>query len=289
MTDYKQLNENTWNTFGKGLLEKKGSNKQKEFLRICKSGKNAFLQYMGDHLFSIDNSVFGEELITFEYKFTEREFLCPPKDTQEIIWNTFKSLSDDIMASCGFWGYIITNMIKNNHIKPEYLAANLNGINETGISVIDQALESKNNKTAGDKKIDVCVRRILRSMCNPMPRGKRVVFDDFYLGKAYWRWNWSEKMSTVVGLEFEEMLRIFDADYYGEFSAKMHSGKSYISSENVLGGLLLYLQQTDKNKLSTRNLREIIDKIAYLSAWKAIEIQDPELNQTAIQEIAKTL
>ena len=286
MTEYKQLDGQAWLEFGKNLLKEKGSEEQKEFLEICKTGKDGFLDYIDEQLSSYKDGVIADAPIYFERKFTETEFLCPPKDTQEIIWDMFKDMPDEIMYSCGFWGYTIIGMIKNDSIKPEYLASELNGVNKTGIYMIDEALKST---VSEDKKIDDRVRRILRSMCNPEPRGKRIVFNDFSLGKAYWRWHWATRMAQHIGLNSSQILEIFDEKYYAAFSEKMHSGQSYISSENVLGGLLLYLQSQPRKEIHSKQLKKIIDKISYLSAWKAIEMQDPARNQEEIKEISKIL
>ena len=278
MAEYYSLDEERWAGFGRNILKEKGSEKQKELLQVCRAGKYDFIKYMRGHsLHTEDNN------IPIEYKFSEREFLYPPQDTQRIIWDKCQDISAETMASCNFWGYIIINMIKDDFIEPQYLAAELNGETKTGIYTIDNALMS------GEESMDKCVRRILRSMCNPIPRGKRIVFNDFYLGKAYWRWHWANKMSKIINLKFEKILEIFDESYYAEFSAKMHSGKSYISSKNIFGGLLLYLQSNQQGKITSDQLKKLIDKISYLSAWKAIEAQEPDVNQKEIQEIAKTL
>ena len=288
MTEHKQLDEKSWGDFGKSLLLKKGAKpeQQEGFLRSCRLGKGDFLSYIDDRPLSSKDSIVGRKHTRLKHRFTESEFLCPPKDTQKIIWDTFKGMPDEIMCSCGFWGYTVINLIKDDCIKAEYLASDSNGISNTGSSAIDKALQSGNEKT-----VDKCVRRILRSMCNPGPRGKRVVFNDFPLGKAYWRWRWAQKMSQHADLDlaFEQVLAILDANYYAELSAKMHTGKSYIGLPNILGGLLLYLKQARENGEKITKLKIIIDKIAYLSAWKAIEAQDPHENQIEIQKISKSL
>ena len=270
--------------FGKSLLEEKGSEKEKNFLWICKSKKTDFLDYMDEHLLSREDSITGKDHIFFEHRFTEREFLHPPRDTQQIIWNTFREVPDEITSYCGFWGYTIRTMIEGGYIKQEYLAAKLNGVTETGIYAIDEAL-----KSSDETMIDECARRILRSMCNPAPRGKRILFKDCHLSKVYWRWHWSQKMSEFIDLEFEQILEILDENYYAEFSEKMHTGKSYIGSRNVLGGLLLHLNKAKREKITNTQLRKLIDKIAYVSAWKAIEAQEPNLNQKEIQKISVSL
>lgn len=285
MTEYRKFDEQAWHKFGKSLLAPltpKGSEKQREFLRACRAGKDDFLRYVSA-ICPIDNNVIGEQDVNFKYKFSRGEFRHVPRETQEFVWKAFKGIPVDDVSSCGFWGHVVITLIDNDMIEPEFLASESNGDAGSGGYVIDDALQSN------DEKIDKCVRRILRSLCNPAPRGKRVVFDDFYLGKAYWRWCWSERMSSTINLQQDEILKILSESYYADFSAKMHSGKSYISAKNILGGLLLYLKDAAKKNLSGKKLRKIIDRISRLSVWKAIEMQSPELNKREIHAISKVL
>lgn len=283
MTEYKKIGEKTWQDFGKAILAEKGSETQREFLRACRAGKDGFLQYVSD-IYSVDGNVIGERDVDFKYKFSEGEFRHIPMGTQQVIWNAFKDVPAEDVSSCGFWGHTVITMIDNGLIEPEYLASRLNGDTDTGSYVIDQALQSNDEKLTDD-----CARRILRSLCNPAPRGKRIVFNDFYLGKAYWRWHWSERMSGVIDVQRDDILEILDENYYAAFSEKMHTGRSYISAEGVFGGLLLYLDGVDKKKTSGKMLKKIIDRISHLSAWKAIEMQSPKLNKKEIQTISKVL
>ncbi|CAC9573916.1 hypothetical protein [uncultured Gammaproteobacteria bacterium] len=280
MVEYKKIDESAWNNFGKNLLNNKGSDEQIEFLQACRNGKDDFLNYLNEKLLNNKEVIIKGETVFFDHKFTEAEFRFPPIDTQEIIWNVFGKITRENMGSCGFWGYIVVQMIKYDCIKSDYLASNLNGVNETGVYILDNAINSNDNK-----KIDDCTRRILRSMGNSAPRGKRIVFNDFYLGKAYWRWNWANKMSKEISLNFEEILAIFDETSYGVFSERMHSKDSYISQINTLGGLLLFLKE---NNLKGK-LKNVIKTISYLSAWKAIEVQSPELNKEEIVLISNNL
>lgn len=283
MTEYKEIDEQAWLNFGKDILTEKGSEKRREFLRACQAGKDAFLQNISA-VYAGDGNVIGERDVGFEYKFSRGEFRHIPRDTQRIIWDKFKGIPVDKVSSCGFWGHVVITMIDNDMIEPEFLASGSNGDANSGGYVIDKALQSNDEKT-----IDECARRILRSLCNPAPRGKRIVFNDFYLGKAFWRWCWSERMSTIIKLNQDDILKILNESYYAEFSGKMHSGKSYISAENILGGLLLYLKGVNKKKISGKILGKIIDHISRLSVWKAIEIQSPALNKKEIQAISKVL
>ncbi|MDD9875080.1 MAG: hypothetical protein OXU22_06035 [Gammaproteobacteria bacterium] len=283
MAEYKKIDEKVWQDFGKSILAEKGSEKQREFLDACRAGKDDFLRYVRD-IYAVDNNVIGEQDVGFKHRFSKGEFRHVPKDTQQVIWNAFKDIPVDDVSSCGFWGHVVITMIDDGLIEPEFLASGLNGDTDTGSYVIDKALQSNDKK-----QIDGCARRILRSLCNPAPRGKRIVFDDFYLGRSFWRWCWSERMSTIIKLQRDEILKILDENYYAPFSAKMHTGRSYISAENILGGLLLYLKGVNKKKVGGKRLGKIIDSISRLSAWKAIEIQSPSLNKKEIQTISKIL
>ena len=311
MTDYKRFDESVWANFGKGLLDKRDSeriDKQKNFLQVCRQGKTEFLDYLKDNLYSEDGAVIGSIPVPFEHCFSEREFiLATTHDTQKIIWDTFREIDEETKFLCGFWAYIIVGMIKQGKICPSFLAANPNGSasDQQGLSLIDNVLqlsedndkEETTKKKKKNKKIDDCVRRVLRSMCNPAPRGKRIVFYDFHLGKSYWRWHWAKKMSSNemrswLGLSFEQVMDALHAKNYQELSAKMHSGKSYISAPHILGGLLLFLthiKEKGSKGLDAKNLRRVIDRLAYLSSWKAIELQPPTTNQKEIQEIVNEL
>ncbi len=286
MTEYRRIDESIYLQFGKKLSqegkEKQILDSQIEFLQACRNGKDDFLNYLKQNLLNNKEAIIKGKSVFFDHKFTEAEFLFPPIDTQEIIWDVFGKIEREYMGYCGFWGYVVIQMIKHNCITPDYLASNLNGVHETGFYMLDNAINSNDGK-----KIDDCSRRILRSMGNPAPRGKRIVFNDFYLGKAYWRWNWANKMSNEISLSFEEVLETLDEKGYAEFSARMHSGQSYISQINTLGGLLLFLNKNPETLV--KNIKKIINTLGYLSIWKAIELQSPEINKQEIKIIADGL
>jgi hypothetical protein len=286
---YQRINEISWKKFGDELIQsgkdKQVLDKHIEFLQSCRNGNDAFLKYLQDNLLSDINNIIEGKNVVFEHKFTEAEFRFPPLDTQELIWDTFSKIDKKYLCYCGFWGNIIFNMIKNNSIESHYLASNLNGVNETGIYMIDNAINSNDGEI-----IDKCIRRILRSMCSPSPRGSRIVFYDFYIGKAYWRWNWAYQVSDNIKKDItpEHILNTLDEKGYTVFAEKMSSGKSYISQINLFSGLLLFLKKNISN-ITVKEIGKIIDKLSYLSSWKAIELQTPESNQKEVEIISNSL
>lgn len=306
MANYKRFNELVWAGFGKRLLDKNDPDmleKQTEFLQVCRAGKAEFLNYLNEHLYSQDDVVVGDTPVLFEHRFSEREFfLATTIDTQKKIWDAFKEIEEETKFLCGFWAHIIVEMLKNEKIEPSFLAASPNGgaSNSRGLSLIDEVLQlsaEQNMSAKSRKKVDECVRRVLRSMCNSAPRGKRIVFYDFHLGKSYWRWHWATKMSSDemlsrLGLSFEQVRNALNEKNYQALSEKFHSGRSYFSAPYILGGLLLFLAQRKEEghgDLVGKKLKRVIDQLAYLSSWKAIELQPPATNQQEIQNIVNNL
>ncbi len=305
MIEYQKFDEAKWLAFGKRLLPTVAklnlSSEQVEFLEACRDGQAAFLDYLDTHFLYEKGAVVGQKVVPFRYKFSENEFfLISTKDTQKIIWDGFKAVDEETKFSCGFWGYIIVEMLKNGAIeKPSDLASTKN---MTGHAHIDDALAGT------PKNVDDCVRRILRSMCNSKARGHRIIFYDFPLGRTYWRWHWAHKMagyempvdelsahglsihdkSADINLDFAQVLAALDMSNYRVFAEKMHTGRSFISAPNILGGLLLFLAHSDKSN-KVNNIGIIIDRLAYLSSWKAIELQSPADNQLEIEAIADNL
>lgn len=285
MNNYKRFHEETWLEFGKTLLKVKNSDEQVYFLESCKSGKDRFLGYMENYLLTTSNyldGIIGEIICPLDFnrsELREQEFINPEQfpENEQVIWDAFKDTGDAVSCN-GFWGYVTLNMIKKNYIQPAYLERS-----GDGVKAIDHALQDKINDD-----IDTAVRSILRSMCNQAARGKRVIFNECYLSKSYWRWQWADKMSSHIQLSSEEIREILNATYYAIFAEKMHSGKNNIDSENVLGGLLLYLKN-NQDKVNSTLLGKIIDQISNLNSYKDMEKQNSAVNHKAIQQIADKL
>ena len=263
------LDSKLWNDFGDRLLQKNDVTRQKKFLAACTS-RDIFLKYLRSEL-QTDNFGF-DSLIRFDYQFTESEFFSPPEDTQKTIWERFNkfNLSPICMSDECYWGRVMLDLIERGKIEPEWLAANSSNTSE-GAQLIDHALKSHK-----EKEIDTCVRRILRSLCNPRPRGRRVIYSDFPISRSWWRYYWAHWMSDHLELELERILEILESSIYHMLAERMHSGRSFISFPNIIGGLLLFLDKAQE-PINTDALRQITNKIAYLIIWKALEMQNPSL------------
>lgn len=292
MSGRKRYPRQEWYDFGKQLLERRGSNEQREFLEACLSS-DTFLAYMDEHL-PLDNIEGDSALGSFDYQFQELEFIDPPLEpTQKYIWEVFRPTDSDgneeIYADGCFWGIAVREMVQCGLVEAPSLAVNIGETHENaGITNIEDALNVEDESVA--KAVDDCVRRILRSMCNAAPRGARAVFYDFPLGRSWWRWHWAERMAGLLALDRDYILeRILTGANYGIIAEKMHSGRSYLSPDNVFGGLILFLRDRHGAPLPGRRLRKVIDELAAQSAWQAIELRPPADNQNEISKLHRAL
>ena len=199
MTGQKRYVRQEWYDFGKILTERPGQDEQREFLESCLS-RDTFLEYMNNRL-PTDNLDGGSALGDFDHQFTELEFIDPPLETtQKHIWEAFSpagvSGNEELYADCCFWGVVIREMVDRGLVEAPWLAAGASDTHDdAGRDNIENALCAEGDDAA--KAMDACVRRILRSMCNPSPRGARIVFNDFPLGRSWWRWRWAERMASL--------------------------------------------------------------------------------------------
>ncbi len=272
------IDKQKWRDFGKALIKSPGSEEQKNFLELSQDNKSEeFIRHLEEKL----GCKVGEDC-KLKHTFSESEFRYPTEETSQLIWDTYASDHPTYTAKCGFWAYQIFAMIKAGYIQPSYLASNINASNETGIYTIEAAIKSEKSE-----KIDTVVRRILRSMCNEAPRDQRIIYKDFYIGCAYWLYQWSKDLEEhLPDMNDRQIRAILSAKYFGIFTEKMWSGKSYIGQIRILAGFVLFLQEKQNRQLSVKN---IIDQLAYLSVWKSIELQEPKLNKIEFDKIHQAL
>lgn len=292
MTGRRRYRRQDWYDFGKILTERPGQDEQREFLEACLS-RDAFLEYMNSHI-PTDNLDGGSALGNFDHKFTELEFIDPPLETtQKYIWEAFGSAgvggNEELYADCCFWGVVIREMVERGLVEASWLAVGAGDTHDdAGRDNIENALSEEGEGVA--KAMDDCVRRILRSMCNPRPRGARIVFNDFPLGKSWWRWRWAERMANHLDIARKDILeQALDSGNYAIVAAKMHSGRSYLSADNVFGGLILFLRGPQGAQLSGKRLGKLIDELGTQSLWQAIELRVPTDNRDELARLHRDL
>ena len=285
MSKWRRYSTKSWHDFGEKLLKVKGRQDQKTFLYACRS-KDDYLQYIDENI-PLESIERGDIFANFQHRFAPREFADPPPDIQKVIWESIPidmiGTEEPFTDPC-FWGLVVRDMVESEQIDPSCLAASRSDQgDDAGSDNIDNALD----KDASERTIDGCVRRILRSMCHESPRGKRVVFDDFPLGKSWWRHRWASRMARLLPIDREAILdHLLTVRNYDVIAAKMHSSRSYISPDSVFGGLLSFLHGA---QVSRADLMRIIDELAFQSAWQAIELRSAEENKGEIAKIHRSL
>ena len=159
--EYKELDDTKYSELRSELIDKKGSDKQLEFLEVVKDNK-AFIEYIEDY----DSTEDGKELKLCE-KLTEFEFKEPTKEVENELYDKW-DITPAQACRTTFWGKVTLEHIKNERINAYYLAAN-GGTLPGGLERIDEALKS------GDtKKIDSIVRTVIRRMSG-LPEARGIV------------------------------------------------------------------------------------------------------------------
>ena len=181
---HKQLSDSEYTKLRKDLLKDKGSDYQKEFLEKLKDS-GTFCKWFR----SIVSVVPGEDIPLYGERLTENEYKDAPQDTEEQLYENWKSLTSAVACRPPFWGEVTLSHIENGLIESSYLAAN-GGSLPGGRERIDRVLTEDR-----DQDIDSCVRTALRRFSGlPEARGNRSVFVNCSFGRAWWRMRLCEEV-----------------------------------------------------------------------------------------------
>lgn len=238
--------DNDYTNLRKKLLRTKGSNTQIEFLKKVRDSKS-FIKHMKD----IDLKELGEIPILSE-KLTENEFNEPPIQTECTIYSEFKSLSPAQACRSSFWAHVTLEHLRSSIIESSYLAAN-RGSQTSGLERIDSALGIDDEKKI--KRIDDCVRTILRRLSGLPERGKRSVYTDCPFARAWWREymvNQATKNDDKLAKSLRNVIRS-SPTYWEEFINRVVIRSPLFGSENVrsafLRSLANYIHQNPNSSL----------------------------------------
>ena len=188
MTAFKELSDSDYTRLRKKLLKEKGSEHQREFLRVVRHTDD-FLK-----LFSAVPTVGSSEAELLPHPLTESEFKDPPPDAEHMLYSAWSGVSPAVACRSTFWAHVTLEHIGNGRIESVYLAAN-GGNLPGGAERIDFALEDKTTKAP--QAVDACVRTVLRRLGGlPEVRGNRSVYVDCPFARAWWRERMVEQASN---------------------------------------------------------------------------------------------
>lgn len=174
-----ELSDTDYSKFRKELLRVRGSDRQKQFLKIVRDTA-VFL----NHVSSIPTDGTIDPVLAPE-RMTESEYKDPPASTEQILYTSWSVLPPAVACRSTFWAKLTIEHIRAGRIQSVYLAAN-GGNLPGGAERIDFVLADATEQ--GPKRIDDCVRTVLRRLGGlPEVRGNRSVYVDCPFARSWWR------------------------------------------------------------------------------------------------------
>jgi len=246
--------------------------------------KNDFLNYIlgyfeeNEFLDLIDFSGFKEKL-------SENEFQqLHPKYHYEALWQTLESQNFTSIQATNpiYWLSISYQAIKNDTIKPHYLAFENN--NKNGKENIIEALRLSQN--GNNKKLFDISRAILRHTFGAIQeRGKKGIYQDIPFAITWWRIYLAKEISSRTKLDKVKIYEYFDKNptNYNELIMRMSSKLTIIADKNIRDGFFQYF--IDNNITDTKKFKQIIKTIGIESSWRAMGALNPDENQKIIESL----
>lgn len=274
---YKRLDDEKYTGLRKALLKQKGSDLQREFLKVARSDDEFF------HFVRSQVDTKGEkETPLLDETLTEHQYKEPTKDTEERMYKIWKDVPPETACRVTFWGEVTLRHIENNRIQSSYLAAN-GGALSGGFERIDKALSNGGD----EKEIDSCVRTMLRRMSGlPEARGNISVYVNCPFGCAWWRERLTDEVCDIIDKSSSRskssrdgilnLLRL-EQEYWETLVRLVISRNSVLGDRNVRDVLIWSLAETlevDKKNsvLKSQNLKSLCRLLGVRCAWQELGI-----------------
>ena len=265
--------------FAKGTDKGIDIAKAHEFLKAFKD-IDSFLDYFK---FEDLNSKFE---IEFDKPISENEFANLSFDKAQVAFESLSKQNFNEFEATNErnWLYLNINLVKQNIIKPSFFGFASNR-SSTGAENIKKALDCKDQEIIKD-----ILRIIARNMYGATLglRGKKGIYQDISLAKAWWRFYLAKEISQNTNLNLEQIYKYFVAQKsnYNELIMRMSGGLTIIANPNTRDALILFLLEQNE-KITGDKLKQMIKKIGIESAWRLIGGLNLKENLQIIKEFAK--
>ena len=237
MTSFKELSDSDYTRLRKKLLNERGSDRQREFLRVVRHTEE-FVKW-----FSTVPAVGTCDAATLPDPLTESEFKDPPPDAENMLYTAWSAVTPAVACRSTFWAHVTLEHVRKGRIESVYLAAN-GGNLPGGAERIDFALQDKTTKAPDG--IDACVRTVLRRLGGlPEVRGNRSVYVDCPFARAWWRERMVEQAADgdqEIAAYVRSVIRIHQT-YWEKLVDRIVFRNSTFGSTNIRNAFMRALAQ----------------------------------------------
>ena len=272
---YQELDPGQYYQLQRKLIERKGDDRQREFLKALKDN-DLFVAWIESQVPTNE----GRKLPTFDGPLTESCFKEPTADREARMHDLWRDAPLRTACRPSFWASVTLEHIREGKItEATWLAANGRDT-ETGEERIDCALSKAGD--AGNKLVDDCVRTVFRRMSGlPAARGNRSVFVDSTFGRGWWR---ERIVATILRrdddvAERESLLDVVRVNqtYWEELVTMIVSRGSVFGTDDIQAALIHTLAQRFQGNLKTplkdyKALRPVRQGFSNLAASREISV-----------------
>jgi len=270
----------------------KDKDKCKELLEAALD-KETFIKfiesYINDDKFyeNINFSTFNERLSEGEFRQLNHKHHLP------ILWDTLNSqnFTEYDALNPEMWLSITMQAIKNDIIKPSYLAYDSKDDKGEGYQEIKEAIESLTDESmVKGKNIPFWLhtsRAILRRMFGAIQeRGQKGIFQDVPFAIAWRKIYLAKNISKNTGLNEDDIIKylVSNPTNYNDLVEKMGGKLTIIADKNIRDGLFQYLLDT-KVQIDTNYFKELTKRIGIESTWRGMGVLSPEDNKEIIGKL----
>ena len=278
--EYREFIDSEYSKLRRGLLAQKGSARQEEFLVAAKSS-HCFVDYLTSRV----GTQGAADIALTDSPMSESEFSAPPSDTEARLYDSWAEVDPRTACRTTFWANVTCRHVRNRRIRSAYLAGDLSN-SAGGAARIDKALAHRGSKRP--KVLDDCVRTILRRLGGiPEQRGKRTVYVDCPLARAWWR-EWLARQIAKGDAEVIRRVRMvlrINQTYWEKIVDRIVSRNSTFGSEEVRAAFLSCLARVvgdaDSELRKPKELIRACRRVAACQATRELSI----LNEDELGDI----
>ena len=291
---YKEFHDADYGQFWRDLLRQKGGARQREFLEAIRDGNfmSTIMKY---------NQIKGScDFPLYTDQLTECEFKDFPADIEYKLYQQWKNLlTPRVACRSTFWIYLTCQHISGGMMEASFLAApGTNRHNCSGQTRITEALADEasvgESSTDRNKRIDDCVRTVLRRLGGLPERGNRTVYVDCPLSRAWWRERLVDQISRGDGDTAEKIREVVrrSPTYWGVLTNLVVSRNSVLGSSKVRNAFIVSLaklfEKSAESRLKTsKELLRVCHYIGSIQASRELSVLDNDEIESFMAEIVE--